>query len=85
MDWVDVIALMQEHYGLNIWRRYVLLGNRQVLAVLIDKDESIVLWDINSNDAYTLQTGEVSATAFCPNGNILASGGMDGSLKLWKP
>ncbi|MEN8216357.1 MAG: PEGA domain-containing protein [Pseudomonadota bacterium] len=85
MDWVDVIALMQEHYGLNIWRRYVLLGNRQVLAVLIDKDESIVLWDINSNDANTLQTGEVSATAFSPNGNILASGGMDGSLKLWKP
>jgi len=85
MDWVDVIALMQEHYGLKIWRRYVLLGNRQVLAVLIDKDESIVLWDINSNDAYTLQTADVSATAFSPNGNILASGGMDGSIKLWKP
>ncbi len=85
MEWVDVIALMQEYYGLKIWRRYVLLGNRQVLAVLIDKDESIVLWDINSNDAYTLQTGEVSATAFSPNGNILASGGMDGRIKLWKP
>ena len=50
-------------------------------------DRSLRLWEVESRKLRVVMTGHnatIEAIAFCPQGNLIASGDAEGRLRLWK-
>ena len=72
-------------------------NNQQNLLASGHEDQTIKLWNVNINASQTLETDlqpfqilrghsdRILSVAFSPNGQILASGSSDRTIKLWNP
>lgn len=65
---------------------FLAAANRVVGELLVTPDGEIRIWDMESGKqqlTWTAHQGGVTCLAFSPSGKILATGGVDGKIRLW--
>lgn len=82
-DWMQVVTLRSPNDSIS---KLTFSADRKTLAIATDYDENIDISDLTTNTVTRLcgHTNSVQSVAYSPDGSLLATGGRDGIVVVWK-